>query len=83
MLALLCMVPLAATSTKGAVRRLGGVRWRRLHMLAYLAGASACLHYFWAVKKDVVEPVLAAALLTGLLAARWWRPRAAGEPPAG
>ena len=83
MLALLCMVPLAATSTKGAVRRLGGVRRRRLHMLAYLAGASACLHYFWAVKKDVVEPVLAAALLTGLLAARWWRPRAAGEPTAG
>jgi len=72
MLALLCMVPLAATSTKGAMRRLGGVRWRRLHMLAYLAGASACLHYFWAVKKDVVEPVLAAALLAGLLALRRW-----------
>lgn len=79
MTALLCMVPLAVTSTRGAVRRLGGARWRRLHRLAYVAGVAACLHYFWAVKKDVVEPLLAAALLAGLLALRRWpgRPRAA------
>lgn len=72
MTALLAMVPLAATSTRGAVRRLGGARWRRLHQLAYVAAVAACVHYFWAVKEDVGEPLLASALLAGLFAVRWW-----------
>ncbi len=83
MTALACMVPLALTSTRWAVRRLGGARWTRLHRLAYVAAVAACVHYFWAVKKDVVEPVVFSVLLAGLLAARRWRPRGAGEPAAG
>ena len=72
MTALACMVPLALTSTQGAIRRLGGARWRRLHRLAYLAAVAACLHYFWAVKQDVVEPVVFALLFAGALALRRW-----------
>jgi sulfoxide reductase heme-binding subunit YedZ len=83
MAALACLVPLALTSTRGAIRRLGGARWRRLHRLAYLAAVAACVHYFWAVKQDVVEPVLFSVLLAALLAARRWPPRAHGEPTAG
>jgi len=83
MAALVSMVPLALTSTRGAVRRLGGARWRRLHRLAYLAAVAACVHYFWAVKQDVVEPVVFSVLLVALLAARRWPSRAPGESTAG
>jgi sulfoxide reductase heme-binding subunit YedZ len=72
MTALACMLPLALTSTQGAIRRLGGARWRRLHRLAYAAAVAACLHYFWAVKQDVVEPVLFTMLLVALLGLRRW-----------
>ncbi|NKB16483.1 MAG: HAMP domain-containing protein [Sphingomonadales bacterium] len=56
--ALLMLVPLAITSTKGWVRRLGGKRWQRLHRLVYLATAAGLIHYFWLVKKDVTDPIL-------------------------
>jgi DMSO/TMAO reductase YedYZ heme-binding membrane subunit len=41
------------------------------------------VHYFWAVKQDVVEPVVFSVLLVALLAARRWPPRAPGESTAG
>jgi sulfoxide reductase heme-binding subunit YedZ len=50
------LVPLALTSTKGAVRRLGFARWKRLHRLAYGAGVLGVIHFFLRVKKDVSEP---------------------------
>lgn len=66
----LMLVPLAVTSTKGWVRRLGGKRWQRLHRLVYFAAGAGVLHYLWLVKKDVTAPLYWAAALALLLAAR-------------
>jgi sulfoxide reductase heme-binding subunit YedZ len=64
--AFLLLVPLAVTSTKGMVKRLGAARWRRLHRLSYLAAVLAVLHFMWRVKRDITEP-LAYATVLGLL----------------
>lgn len=66
---LVLMVPLAVTSTKGWIRRLGK-RWQRLHRLAYVAAGLGVLHYFWKVKGDTFWPLLAAVTLAGLFAVR-------------
>lgn len=63
------LVPLAATSTRGWMRRLGR-GWVRLHRLAYVAAALAVVHYLWLVKLDVAPPLAYGALLAVLLAAR-------------
>ena len=69
--ATLCMlVPLAATSTNAMIRRLGGVRWRRLHRLAYVAGAGGVLHFLWLAKADLREPLIYSTILALLLVAR-------------
>ncbi len=70
--AFLCLVPLAITSTKGWVRRLGGKRWQRLHRLVYVAAIAGVLHYFWLVKKDVQAPLLYGLVLLVLLGTRAW-----------
>lgn len=68
-LAFLCLLPLALTSTRGWIRRLGK-RWTTLHRLAYVAAAAAVLHYWWLVKADVRAPLGYAAVLALLLLAR-------------
>ena len=68
--AFLLLVPLAATSTAAAVRRLGFPRWKRLHRLAYAAGVLASIHFYLRVKKDVSEPAVYGAVLAVLLLAR-------------
>jgi sulfoxide reductase heme-binding subunit YedZ len=68
--ALALLVPLAITSTKGWIRRLGR-RWARLHRLVYLAAALAVLHFFWQVKLDTRLPLIYAGVLAALFAARW------------
>jgi methionine sulfoxide reductase heme-binding subunit len=68
--ALLLLVPLAATSTTAMVKRLGGVAWRRLHRLVYVAAALGVLHYIWLAKKVLVEPWVYAAVLAVLLGIR-------------
>jgi sulfoxide reductase heme-binding subunit YedZ len=68
--AFVLLIPLAVTSTKGWVRRLGGRRWQRLHQLIYVSSAAAVLHFLWLVKLDKREPVIYAAILVVLLAAR-------------
>jgi sulfoxide reductase heme-binding subunit YedZ len=68
--AFLMLLPLAITSTKGWVRRLGGKRWQRLHRLVYLATAAGLVHYFWLVKKDVTDPIYWGVALLALLALR-------------
>ena len=68
--ALLLLIPLAITSTDAMVRRLGFVRWKRLHRLAYLATGLGVIHFVWRVKKDVREPVAYGAVLAILLAIR-------------
>lgn len=69
-LAFVMLLPLALTSTAAAVRRLGFVRWKRLHRLAYAAGLLGVIHFIWRVKKDLREPVIYAAILGALLLAR-------------
>jgi sulfoxide reductase heme-binding subunit YedZ len=68
--AFLMLVPLAVTSTKGWVRRLGGKGWQRLHRLVYFATAAGLIHYFWLVKKDVTDPIYWAVGLAVVLALR-------------
>jgi sulfoxide reductase heme-binding subunit YedZ len=65
----LLLVPLAATSTTTAIRRLGK-NWVKLHRLVYAVGVLAVLHFWWLVKADVREPALYAAILGALLG---WR----------
>jgi sulfoxide reductase heme-binding subunit YedZ len=67
---LLLLTPLAMTSTKGMVKRLGAGRWQRLHTLVYPAAILATLHFFMMVKADVREPLAYAAILACLLGYR-------------
>ena len=84
--AFLCLAPLAATSTRAMARRLGR-RWKTLHRLAYVAATAAVVHFVWLVKKDLREPLLYAAVLALLFAARASRRKAravlAAPEPAG
>ena len=66
----LTLVPLALTSTKGSIRRLGGRRWNRLHRLVYVAAIGGTVHYLWAVKKDTLFPLVYFALFSLLLGYR-------------
>lgn len=68
--AYLTLWPLALTSTAAAVRRMGYVRWKRLHRLAYVAAALGVFHFVWRVKADLREPLLFAAAIGALLLAR-------------
>jgi sulfoxide reductase heme-binding subunit YedZ len=68
--AFLMLLPLAITSTKGWVRRLGGKRWQRLHRLVYPATGAGLVHYFWLVKKDATDPIYWGVALLFLLALR-------------
>jgi methionine sulfoxide reductase heme-binding subunit len=72
--ALVLLVPLAITSTRGWMRRLGR-RWQQLHRAVYVIAILGVAHFLWLVKADLREPLLYAALLAGLLAARapWGR----------
>jgi sulfoxide reductase heme-binding subunit YedZ len=67
--AFLLMVPLAVTSTKGWIRRLGR-RWARLHQLVYLAAILAMIHFALKVKVFTGDPVAYAAALTAVLGFR-------------
>lgn len=73
--ALVLLVPLAITSTKGWMLRLGGKRWQRLHRLIYPAAILGVVHYWWLVKSDITEPLEYAVVLAVLLAARRARRR--------
>jgi sulfoxide reductase heme-binding subunit YedZ len=83
--AFIVLVPLAATSTAGMIRRLGGRNWQRLHRLIYLSAIAAVLHYWWLVKADVSRPRTYAIVLAVLLAARLYvafaRSRRPTAPP--
>jgi sulfoxide reductase heme-binding subunit YedZ len=68
--ALLMLTPLAATSTTGMIKRLGGVAWRRLHRLVYVAAVLGVLHYIWLAKKVLIQPWVYAAVLAVLLGIR-------------
>ncbi len=69
------LAALAATSTDGMVKRLGGLSWRRLHQLIYAIALLALIHYFQQTKADVTVPVFAAGLFLWLISYRLvaWR----------
>jgi sulfoxide reductase heme-binding subunit YedZ len=78
--ALVLMTPLAVTSTKGWIRRMGGPAWNRLHQLIYPIAVLGVLHYWWLVKRDITWPAIYGAILIALLGYRAWlrlRPRPA------
>jgi sulfoxide reductase heme-binding subunit YedZ len=66
----LLLLPLAATSTTWAIRKLGGKRWDRLHKLVYVAAVCGVIHYWWQVKPGVLTPLTITVILGVLLAAR-------------
>ena len=69
--AFILLLPLAATSSNWAIRRLGGVRWQQLHRSVYLIAILAVVHYLWLVKRvALLDPIIYALILSGLLG---WR----------
>jgi methionine sulfoxide reductase heme-binding subunit len=77
--ALTGLAVLAATSTDGMVRRLGGSRWQRLHQIVYVIAFLALIHYFQQTKADVSAPTLVAGLLAWLMCYRIVVRRIRGE----
>lgn len=72
------LIPLAVTSTKGWIRRLGK-KWTAIHRLIYVTAALGVIHYYWSVKADVRIPLLLGAIYVALMAFRlayWARKRA-------
>lgn len=65
----LILLPLAATSSRWAMRKLGK-NWKRLHRFVYLAAILAVVHYLWLVKADYAQPILFAVILALLLLLR-------------
>jgi sulfoxide reductase heme-binding subunit YedZ len=75
MAALLLLLPLALTSTKGMMRRLGK-RWQKLHRLVYVIAILGVWHFYWQVKLDTLEALIYVSILAVLLGYRlldWWR----------
>jgi sulfoxide reductase heme-binding subunit YedZ len=68
--AFILLIPLAATSTAGWIRRLGGKRWQALHRLIYFSAIAGVIHYVWLVKADIREPLEYGAILALLLGYR-------------
>ncbi len=79
MTAFLLMFPLAATSTRGAIRRLGR-RWQVLHRLVYISAAAAALHFIWKVKVVAGEPIYYGVALILLLTFRMLRKARRSQP---
>jgi sulfoxide reductase heme-binding subunit YedZ len=71
--ALMLLVPLAITSTKAWIRRLGNTRWKALHRLVYVSSVLGIIHFWMSVKRDVTSPILFSLLFASLLGWRIWR----------
>ena len=68
--AFVLLIPLAITSTRGWVLRLGGARWALLHKAIYPIAVLGVVHYWWLVKRDITWPLVFALVLAVLLAYR-------------
>lgn len=76
------LIPLAVTSTKGWIRRLGGKRWQALHRLIYFSAIAGVIHYWWLVKADIRLPLeygVILAVLLGYRIAVWAGPKLAAN----
>jgi sulfoxide reductase heme-binding subunit YedZ len=84
--ALTGLAALAATSTDAMVRRLGALRWQRLHYAVYGIGALALIHYFQQTKADVSVPTFTAGVFAWLMGYRivvkLWKVRGELSTPA-
>jgi len=76
MTGLLLLIPLAVTSTKGMMRRLGK-RWQKLHRLVYVIAIAGVWHFYWQVKLDTLDASIYALVLVVLLATRGYYARSA------
>jgi sulfoxide reductase heme-binding subunit YedZ len=72
MLGFVLLVPLAVTSTNWALRKLGPVRWRKLHRLTYVIAPLGVVHYYMLVKADHQPPLIYGAIVAALLGWRVW-----------
>ena len=75
-IAFLLLIPLAATSTNGMIRRLGGKRWQWLHRLIYIIAPLGILHFWWmkAGKHDFTQPIIFGVIVGALLLLRvYWK----------
>ncbi|MBL8628040.1 MAG: sulfoxide reductase heme-binding subunit YedZ [Rhodospirillaceae bacterium] len=70
MAAFLTLVPMAATSTSGMMKRLGARRWRRLHRVVYFSAIAGIIHFLMMLKTGYAEPALYGVILTALLGIR-------------
>ena len=68
--AFVSMIPLAITSTRGWIVRLGGKRWKCLHRLIYFSAAGGVIHYLWMFKADTLRPLTYGAILALLMTYR-------------
>ena len=69
MAAFVLLIPLALTSTKGMMRRLGK-RWQKLHRLVYVVAIAGVWHFYWQVKLDTLDATIYALVLALLLITR-------------
>jgi sulfoxide reductase heme-binding subunit YedZ len=84
--AFVLLVPLAVTSTRGWIQRLGGRRWQWLHRLIYTSAIAAIIHFTWSMKKDHTRPIeyaIALGALLGYRVAAWGWMRLRGRSQTG
>ena len=65
--AFVLLIPLAITSTKGWIRRLGGKRWQQIHRAVYISAIAGVIHYYWLVKSAVIKPLAYGTIVALLL----------------
>jgi sulfoxide reductase heme-binding subunit YedZ len=72
--AFVLLIPLAATSTNGMIKRLGGKRWQWLHKLIYVIAPLAVLHFWWmkSAKNNLAQPALFVVIVALLLGLRFY-----------
>ncbi len=67
------LIPLAATSTKKMIKRLGGKNWQKLHRLIYLIAILGIFHFTMMIRADFTRPIIYGSLVALLLGYRYWR----------
>lgn len=75
LISFILLTPLALTSRRDAIRRLGGKKWKKLHKMVYVLNVTVALHFIFAAETENGEPYIYAALVALLLGYRYWRRR--------